>query len=841
MNPSADNALMPMPKKSSNNYAVSAGEVVLILKGRLFGSSENIITEPLTDSRSVTYGPGGVFFAIKGPNHDGHLFIHRLYAMGIRVFVVEKVPEDISAYPDASFIEVTNSVRALQQLTAHKRSSFRGVVFAITGSAGKTIVKEWLSEILGCCRRVVRSPKSYNSQTGVPLSVWRVSDKFDTGVFEAGISQPGEMIHLEPVIRPDIGIFTNIGDAHQENFHDTVSKIREKLVLFTGVKHLIYPADSETIHKEVLELFGTESTVPKGWSFNNSRSPFYCKMISQLNDQTELLVTWESGSLTYSIPFDDRASVDNSVSVVVASVIAGISPEIISREMPGLIPVAMRMSVRNGINNCLLIEDYYNSDPGSLAMAIDYLSSKQGRSRTLILSDFLQTGRDQEELARDVAGMVGRGKISRFIGIGESLYKYREHFGEGSEFFRNTGDFIASFSSISFRNESILLKGARLYQFELIANLLEQKSHTTVLEVNLDAIVRNLNYFRSLTRPGVRIMGMVKAFAYGSGGAAIGSLLEFNGVDYLGVAYADEGVDLREAGVTIPVMVMSPDPDSFAAIVKHNLEPELYSLRLFTEFSAYASRHGLIGYPVHIKVDTGMHRLGFLPEEISTLTKKLESDSSLRVVSVFSHLSASESPLHDDFTHNQARVFDIACNEIAGGLGYMPIRHLLNSAGISRFSEYQYEMVRPGLGLYGLSMAGGTNLSQVSRFTSRISQIKKVRAGEPVGYGYTSFADHDRLIAVIPVGYADGLKRQMGNGAGSVWIGGERAPLAGNICMDMCMADITDINAKENDRVEIFGENISLLELASACNTIPYEIIASIPPRVRRLFYHEQV
>lgn len=839
MNRSAVNVSLHMGESTSPDRDLTAGKAAEIIGGKIYGRSDNLIADLHIDSRTATYEPGSVFFATKGPNHDGHAFIPQVYRRGVRTFIVEKIPDDYPDYPEATFVEVLSTIKALQDLAAYKRLRFKGEVVAVTGSAGKTIVKEWLSEILSHQKRVVRSPKSYNSQTGVPLSVWKLSDEYDVGVFEAGISRPGEMVLLEPVIRPTMGIFTNIGDAHQENFSDTTIKVREKLVLFSHVKRLVYPFDSETIHREVISSFGETSQVPAGWSFVNSQAPFFIEILSSENEKTNIRVSWAGGSDSYSIPFSDRASIENSVSVAVAVLISGVSHDLLSDAMPFLNPVAMRMAVRNGINNCVLIEDYYNSDPGSLSMAIDYLKSQQGRSHTLILSDFLQTGRDQRELAREVSKMVVRGMITRFIGIGESLLANKEYFGEQSLFFKSTEEFLDSFGTLSFRNEAILLKGARVFQFERIANLLEQKSHTTVLEVNLDAIVRNLNQFRGLINPGVRIMAMVKAFAYGSGGSAIGSLLEFNRVDYLGVAYADEGVDLRESGVTIPVMIMNPDPDSFGIIIRYNLEPEIYSMKLLSEFSLFASRHGLVDYPVHIKLDTGMHRLGFLPDEVPAMIKKVTSSDSLKVISVFSHLSASESREHDQFTHRQASVFDAACKTIAEGIGYMPIRHLLNSAGITRFREYQYEMVRPGLGLYGLTMAEDINLSQVSRYISRISQIKDVKAGEPVGYGYTAISEKIRTIAIVPVGYADGLNRHLGNGVGSVWIAGKRAPVTGNICMDMCMVDITGIPAQEGDLVEIFGENMSIMEMAKACDTIPYEIITSIPPRVRRIFYHE--
>jgi alanine racemase len=658
-------------------------------------------------------------------------------------------------------------------------------------------------------------------------------------VIEAGISKPDEMSLLEPVIQPLIGIFTNIGDAHQENFIDLRSKVREKLKLFAGVKTLIYPFDSPEIADEIGCMATQASMSLAGWSFHKNEARFFAEVTGSEAGGTSLAITCSESRVEYTIPFTDRASIENSVSVATACIISGISPQSIASGMAALNPVAMRMSVRNGINNCLLIEDYYNSDPGSLAMAIDFLRNQQGRRHTLILSDFVQSGRNPEELAQIVAGLIRRGMVTRFIGVGPVISANSGFFEGDAVFFTSTNDFIARFNQMKFTNEAILLKGARIFGFERIAALLEQKSHTTVLEVNLDAVTSNLNQFRSRLNPGVRIMGMVKAFAYGSGISEMGSLLEFNRVDYLGVAYADEGVELREAGIKLPVMVMNPDEASYDTLIRYNLEPELYSFRTLKGFSAVAARHGLSSWPVHIKIDTGMHRLGFLPDETRSLTDFLLNQHNLRVASVFSHLAASETVAMDEHTHRQAQLFENVCTELAHGLGYMPLRHLLNSSGIIRFPQYQYDMVRPGIGLYGLAYIEGLALRQASGFFSRISQIKNVPAGEPVGYGYSDIADTNRRIATVPLGYADGLRRQMGNGKGFLWIAGRRVPLAGNVCMDMCMADVTGCEVSEGDLVEVFGENISIQVVADICNTIPYEIITSIPPRVRRVFYHE--
>ncbi len=819
---------------------MTTGEVALIVGGQLFGPDSKVVSGLVIDSRSATPDREALFFALRGRNHDGHNFLVSMAERGVRSFVAERIPEELKGMEEICFIKVDDTLAALQKLAEARRIMFGGRVIAVTGSAGKTIVKEWLAAIMSRVKHVVRSPRSYNSQTGVPLSVWKLDNQYQAAVIEAGISQPGEMSRLQRIIRPDTGIFTNIGDAHQENFTGAREKIREKLTLFGGVEKLIYPLDYPELAEEVEMAFGGRGTELAGWSFRNTSAPYHAEQMEGERGSVRIGIKHRSGLLEYSIPFSDRASVENSVSVAVACLLEGIPADVIVDGMAQLNQVAMRMAIKEGVNNCIIIEDYYNSDPGSLAMAIDFLKSQQGRKHTLILSDFLQTGRDAGDLAEEVADLVRRGVVGRMIGIGEGLYANSSRFeGTDARFFRSTGEFLSSFSRLSFNNETILLKGARVYEFERIATLLEQKRHTTVLEINLDAISRNLAMFRSMLNPEVRIMGMVKAFAYGSGISEIGSLLEYNRVDWLAVAYADEGVELRDAGITIPVMVMNPDETSYDILIQYNLEPEIYSFRVLSGFIREAVRHGLESYPVHVKIDTGMHRLGFLPSDVRELCRIIKGMDSIKPVSVFSHLAASEAEVSDSLTIRQATLFDLACSELSEGLGYMPLRHLLNSAGIIRFPRYQYEMVRPGIGLYGLVDADAPGLQQTSRYVSRISQIKQVRAGEPVGYGYSGISKEDRSIATIPVGYADGLSRQMGNGRGAVWIGGRRAPLVGNICMDMCMADITGCNASEGDQAEIFGENISIREVARICGTIPYEIITSIPPRVRRIFYHE--
>jgi alanine racemase len=818
---------------------LTSSDIAEITGGRLVGPPRLPAREIVTDSR-LSHFPGEmVFFAIKGKNHDGHNFIGQMYDKGIRIFVTQHETGDTGNFSDAAFIITDDTVSALQKLAAHRRKSFNSVVIAITGSAGKTVVKEWLAEIAGRITPVVRSPKSYNSQIGVPLSVWKLDDKYKFGIFEAGISKPGEMDNLRRIIDPDIGIITNIGDAHSENFPSDRAKAEEKLKLFRNARTIIYCRDHELIHSVITGSRDQGPVKLVDWSFRSSEASYMVNESRLTGDQTRLKIECGTGSFDFEIPFADRASVENAITVAVTCIELGFDPEVISRGLRELISVAMRMEMKSGINNCQLIEDYYNSDPGSLGMALEYLKSQNGRKPVLILSDFVQSGRDEPGLYGDVAELVGAAGIRRFIGIGDALSRNRSLFGGDASFYATTDEFVRCFNSSDFSNEIILLKGARIFEFEKIGNLLEQQIHQTVLEINLDAVSQNLNEFRRHLDPGTRVMVMVKAFAYGSGPAEIASLLEYHRVSYLAVAYADEGALLRDAGVSLPVMVMNPDPSSFDMLIRYNLEPELYSFDMLATFTSAASRHGLNGYPVHIKIDTGMHRLGFLPDEVEQLARLIRVNDRIKIVSVLSHLAASENPSLDYFSRKQADLFIKAAEQILEATGYPFLRHLLNSAGIARMPEYQFDMVRPGIGIYGVGSPGGLSIKPAGRFVTRISQVKKVKAGEPVGYGCSDISGSDRMIAVLPAGYADGLNRKLGNRNGSLLIKNRRVPLIGNICMDMCMADVTGLDVCPGDEAEIFGQGITIEEIAEKCGTIPYEILTSIPVRVKRIFFRE--
>lgn len=837
MNRSAEIVILKLKEKDKVNFTSS--DIARITGGNLTGPEDLAVAELLTDSRQVSFAEDTAFVAIRGVNRDGHQFIDSVFRKGIRVFIVEGLPENVDFYPDAAFIVADNTVRALQLLAAEKRHAFESTVIAVTGSTGKTIVKEWLADVLSRCSPVVRSPKSYNSQIGVPLSVWKLDNKFKYGIFEAGISKPGEMENLRKIIDPEIGIITNIGDAHNENFSGYEEKACEKLKLFLNASTIIYSRDHKVINEILLNdsKFSRKNLID--WSFRDGNAKVFVKRQKLNDDQTQLEVYYGDTSVLFDISFTDRASIENAVTVATTCLAIGIDPQVIRKGLSGLVSVAMRMEIKSGINNCQLIEDYYNSDPGSLGMALEYIRSQNTKKTTLILSDFIQSGRDESDLYSEVAGLVRKAGINKFIGIGHVLMRNSSWFDDESSFFYSTDDFINNFKSKDFWNEVILLKGARVFELERIAKLLEQQAHITVLEINLDAISHNLNEFRRYLNPGTRIMAMVKAFAYGNGPAEIASLLEYQGISYLGVAYTDEGVELRKAGVNMPVMIMNPEVSSANTIIQNNLEPEIFSISSLEKFADSASKYGLYNYPVHLKIDTGMHRLGFLPDDAVKAASRIKELPCLRIVSVFSHLAVSENPEFDNFTRRQVELFRTTSEKIRSIVGYSFLRHILNTSGIVRFPEYQFDMVRPGIGIYGAGNFTGLFLKQVSRFKTKISQVKKIPAGEPVGYGCADISHAERTIAILPVGYADGLNRRLGNRKGNLFIRGSRVPLIGNICMDMCMVDISGLEAAEGDEAEIFGNNITINEIAEQCDTIPYEILTSIPGRVKRVFYRE--
>lgn len=816
---------------------IEARELARITGGSLTGDDSLTITGIMTDSRVPGAGPEVLFIALRGPNHDGHKFIETLYGRGVRLFLVDTLPPGNREMAGAGFVVVEDTLEALHCLAKWCRDSFSGKVIAVTGSAGKTIVKEWLAGTLSIVKSVIRSPKSYNSQVGVALSLMNLDDNYETAVIEAGISRPGEMDKLARIIRPDTVIITNIGDAHGENFTGRKEIAAEKLKLTAGADLVICSADDEIIRNEMAASY---PAIPLfTWTLSGKKAALAVEAADTADNGRVLRCTAAEGSFEAVIPFADQASTENAVSVIACCLAENLPDRIITKGMAELPAVAMRMEVKRGKNDCTLIEDYYNSDPASLGMALDFLRRHARGKTTLILSDFRQIGGDERLLYEGVSRAVSSAGIDRFIGIGEALTRQSGNFPAGSLFFSSTRECSEAIRGIQFRDETILIKGARVFGLERISGLLVRQLHQTRLEINMNSVVHNLNEFRHLLMPGTGVIAMVKAFAYGSGSAEIASLLEYNGVGCFAVAYADEGVALREAGITSPVIVMNPDESVTELIIQNNLEPEIYSIESFATFASAARRFGLLHYPVHIKLDTGMHRLGFDIGDIDELISRLTGQQHLKVVSLFSHLAASEDPAHDAFTRRQAGLLKETAGRMKAALGYGFNLHLLNSSGIARFPEYQFDMIRLGIGLYGIGRYEGVTLRQTGRFVTAVSQVRIVPAGEPVSYGCHGESEHDREIAVIPVGYADGLRRELGQGKGCLYIKGKRVPTVGNICMDMCMVDVTGLNVRAGDEAEVFGANISIEEIASLCKTIPYEILTSIPPRVKRIYVNE--
>ena len=808
-------------------------------------SGDVFIRDILIDSRKLFKVENTLFFALSSRRNDGHDYIEELYNKGLRNFVISKPDFDYQDFKDANFILVNNTLDALQALTAVHRARFEQPVIGITGSNGKTIVKEWLYQLLSPDKKIIRSPKSYNSQIGVPLSIWQMESDYDLGIFEAGISEPEEMDKLQKIIKPTIGIFTNIGEAHNENFINRKQKVGEKLKLFTKVDTLIYCVDHSEIQEVIIKSEILESIKSFTWSIKQNADLKITAVIKQGKKLSLIKAFYKENNIDISIPFIDDASVENAIHCWATMLYLGYDNDIISERMKLLNPIAMRLELIEGINNCTVINDSYNSDFNSLSIAIDFLNQQtQQKEKTVILSDILQSGRSDIYLYGKIADLLNRKGIKKIIGIGPAISKQAEQFKIEKEFFKSTDDFLKLFSFTHFQNEGILLKGARIFEFEKIGVALQQKTHETVLELNLNSLIHNLNYFRSKVKQSTKIMAMVKAGSYGSGSFEIANALQFHNVDYLAVAYADEGVELRKAGISLPIMVMNPDEESFDAIIAHNLEPEIYNFRVL-ELLEKAILRNLIPknkpVKVHLKIDTGMHRLGFDENEIAPLINRLKSNKRIYIQSVFSHLAASDNPHQRYFTEDQISLFGILCDKICSMITYPVLRHILNTAGITEYSDAQFDMVRLGIGLYGISPVekDHAELMNVSTLRSTISQIKNIRANETIGYNREAKAEHDMTIATIPIGYADGFSRTLSNGRGKMLIGEKLVPVVGNICMDMCMVDVTGLNAKEGDEVVIFGDNRSIKDLAKDMGTIPYEILTSISKRVKRVFFQE--
>ena len=815
----------------------SVQEISDIVGGELKGPGQEEILHISLDSRSIYQSTKVLFIALRGERHDGHRFISDLVRRGVRAFMVEELPGGDLPEDSLSFILVDNSLNALQKLAAHHRSAYDARIIGITGSNGKTIVKEWLYQVLSPDRKITRSPKSYNSQVGVPLSVLLLDDSTEMGLFEAGISRPGEMSLLQKIIRPGIGIFTNIGEAHQEGFAGTEEKILQKLLLFKETEVLIYCRD----HSEIDRLVRKQAVIEKLFTWSGNGNADVCiTEIRENGNETILDLNFRDTTFTLTVPFRDRASVENAMHVICLLLYLDYQPLVIESRISQLNPVAMRMEMITGSGNCTLINDSYNSDLASLSIALDYLNQQQQHvSRTLILSDIHQSGRDDESLYAEVANMLRVNNIQRFIGIGPSLCSVKRFFPEDSHFYRSTRDFLDELLSFEFNNEAILIKGSRSFAFESIAGRLQKKNHETILEIDLNAMIHNLNVYRSLLPGNTKIMVMVKAFSYGSGAHEIANALQHQRVDYLCVAYPDEGITLRASGIHLPILVMNPEISSFDLMLEHNLEPEIYSFRSLFSFLKILERNNQVSYPVHIKLETGMNRLGFREEELDQLIEVLKQNESIEVRSIFSHLGSSDMEKHDNYTRGQISAFERMSSRIMKHCHVDVLRHVLNTSGIERFPDAVYDMVRLGIGLYGISNSLEKKLQTVSTLRSTISQIKPLRKGDSVGYNRNVVAKNDMLVGIVPIGYADGLMRDLGHRNISFLVGNKEAAVLGNLCMDMCIVDLTGINAKEGDEVIIFGGSRPVTQFAASLDTIPYEVLAGLSERIKRVYYHQ--
>ena len=818
--------------------SISIEDIKQTISAERFGSHPAKVDWLLTDSRSLCFPEETMFFALRTKRDDGHRYVRELYKRGVRNFVVSDLPDELFRYPDANFLKVASPIKALQRLAASKRNNFNVPVIGITGSNGKTVVKEWLYQLVSPDLVVTRSPRSYNSQIGVPLSVWLMNEKTQLGIFEAGISEMGEMELLRPIIQPTIGLITNIGGAHQENFTSIADKCMEKLQLFKDCDMLIYNGDDELISSCVSKSLLTSREI--AWSMKRPERPLYIESVKKDDDGTTIRYRYLGFNKEYRIPFIDDASVENSIHCLAAALYLMISPDDIALRMKKLEPVAMRLEVKEGKNGCVLINDSYNSDYASLDIALDFMARRtddKNRKKVLILSDMLESGQASKLLYRQLADLIHNRGVDRLIGVGEEISASSSRFSLEKQFFRTTAELLESDCLLSLRDNVVLIKGARKFNFDKITDRLELKVHETILEINLNALVDNLNYYRNRLNPGTKMICMVKASAYGAGSQEVAKTLEDLRVDYLAVAVADEGADLRKAGVGSAIIVMNPEMTAFRTMFSHKLEPEVYSFHLLEELIKAAERDGVTNFPIHIKIDTGMHRLGFAPADVPRLIERLKRQSAVIPRSVFSHLVGSDSEQFDMFTHHQIETFEAVSALLQGAFRHKILRHICNTAGIERCPNAQFDMVRLGIGLYGIDPHSNLILNNVSTLKTTILQIRQIPAGETVGYSRKGVLTRDSLIAAIPIGYADGLNRHLGNRRGFCLVHGQKAPYVGNICMDVAMIDVTGIACREGDKVEIFGDNLPVTTLAEQLGTIPYEILTSVSNRVKRVYF----
>lgn len=826
---------------SGNTYNIES--VAEILQGKFLQFHVNVeITELITDSRQ-NLNQAFLFFAIISARNDGHKYIADAYKKGVRNFVVSQAV-NLDQIPEANVIQVADSLKSLQLLAKYHRCKYQLPIIGVTGSNGKTIVKEWLFQLLQNKMKIVRSPKSYNSQIGVPLSVWKISEEDELGIFEAGISQKDEMSKLQKMINPTIGVITNIGDAHLENFSSKQEIAQEKMELFADCKTLVFCKDDPIILEQVKKLKLQRSIA---WSYQESNSDYWVKNVEKKPGSTEIQIKLKEESYSYSIPFADDASIENSISCFFTLFAIGELNEDTLKSMEDLQAVAMRLEIKEGMHSSLLINDSYNSDLQSLKIALQVLwQHGRHKRRILILSDLIQVSQSKEQLYQEIARLIEERRIDLFVGIGKDIMAHQKYFPQNSFFYDNVKQFLREFDIENISASAVLIKGARKFGLEKISESLQQKSHETILEINLNSVIDNLNYIRSLLHKRTKVMAMVKAFSYGSGSSEIAKALQFHQVDYLGVAYTDEGMDLRKSGISTPIMVMNPEIESYENMIRHQLEPEIFSFRVLHKFMDALQENQYFAssdepFPIHIKLDTGMHRLGFAEEDIPQLAEELTKYPTIKIVSVFSHLTSSEDESQDEYSMMQVEKFEKMANRLTKALGYKPLFHILNSNGILRFPQFQFDMVRLGIGLYGVvgNEESQKHMKYVSRLKTHISQIMKLKAGERVGYSRMGIKEKAGKIATIPVGYADGIGRSLGNGNWQVQIGNCLFPTIGNICMDMCMIDLLDAEVEEGDEVLVFGGKKTIKDLAVSMEKSPYEVLTGISGRVKRIYFFE--
>ena len=846
-------------------------KITTLIGARRIGDTEAVVSWLLTDSRSLCFPEETLFFALRSGRNDGHNYIPELYRRGVRNFVVERGHfrlSDVTRVSDvtastgtggglagANILEVVSPLEALQRLAERHRDEFDVPIVGITGSNGKTMVKEWLYQLLSPYKIVTRSPKSYNSQIGVPLSVWLLGGQTEVGLFEAGISQPGEMQALRDIIQPSIGVLTSLGTAHQENFRSMDEKCQEKLSLFHDAKVVAYNSDDNVVSR-CMRKSGYHGE-KLSWSKEDPQAAMFIKKIERRNTVSTLYYIYKGKEGTYHLPFIDDASVECSIAAAVVALYLGVTPEELDVRMSQLEPVAMRLEVKEGQHGCTLINDSYNSDINSLDIALDFMSRRpdqEGKSRTLILSDIYQSGVTPHELYHRVMELAVKRGVTKFIGIGKEIKRILADEGGGqiagdqtaklhgtvAFFFEDVEEFLRSEVFKGLRNEIVLIKGARDFGFDQITEMLEQKVHETILEVNLNAVVENLNHFRSYMKPDTKIICMVKADAYGAGAVEVSKTLQDHRVDYLAVAVADEGVTLRKNGITSNIMIMNPEMTAFKTMFDYDLEPEVYSFRIMDALIKAAEKEGITNYPVHIKLDTGMHRLGFDPvQDIDEVINRLKHQNAIIPRSVFSHFVGSDSDDFDTFSAHQFELFDTASKKLQSAFEHKILRHICNSAGIEHFPERQLDACRLGIGLYGVDSRDNHIINTVSTLKTTILQLRHVPKDETVGYSRKGVLTRDSVIAAIPIGYADGLNRHLGRGKGYCLVNGQKAPYVGNICMDVALIDVTDIPCKEGDTVEIFGEHLPVTVLSDILDTIPYEVLTGVSNRVKKVYYQD--